>query len=42
MIYYSYLNSFTDLRALNRHLKITLQIYLLSNGLILRFSIVLL
>ena len=42
MIYYSYLNSFLDLSALNRHLKITSQVYLLSNVLVSTFSIVLL
>ena len=42
MIYYSYLNSFPDLSALNRHLKITFQVYLLSNVLITPFSTVLL
>lgn len=42
MIYYSYLNSFPDLSALNRHFKITFQVYLLSNALITPFSIVLL
>lgn len=42
MIYYNYLNSFLDLSALNRNLKITSQVYLLSNVMVTTFSIVLL